>query len=135
VLVDVRNAVKTFIIGVNRRKKMSRKTKNETGKSATSVKELVTVAFAEDLELAKEYKEMLAGHDIPAAIKRQPEMAQSGFSDIAILVPEDLLDEAHDLISQQAACDDFFDMAFGNSDYELDDQSDDPLYDDSDDEF
>ncbi len=78
----------------------------------TVVKDLVTVAFAEDMDLAKQYKQMLADHDIPVAIKRQPEMAQNGFSDIAILVPESLLDEAHELISEQSVYDDFFAMAF-----------------------
>ena len=80
------------------------------------VKDLVTVAFAEDMELAKQYKEMLAAHEIPVAIKRQPEMAKNGFSDIAILVPESFLDEAHSLISEEASYDDFFDMVFGDMD-------------------
>lgn len=93
---------------------MSRKAKNEN-KNSSTVQELVTVAFAEDLELAQEYKQMLADNEIPAVIRRQPEMAQNGFSDIAILVPEDCLDDAHMLISEQAAYDDFFDMAFGDS--------------------
>lgn len=114
---------------------MSRKTKKQSSQSTASVKELVTVAFAEDMDLAKEYKQMLAEHEIHAAIKRQPEMAQSGFSDIAIMVPEDLLDEAHALISDQAACDDFFDIAFGGSDYELDERSDDGLFDETYDEL
>lgn len=84
----------------------------------TAVKDFVTVAFAEDMELARQYKEMLATHEIPVAVKRQPEMAQNGFSDIAILVPESFLDEAHSLISEEASYDDFFDMVFGDAGYE-----------------
>ena len=82
----------------------------------TDVKEFVTVAFAEDMELAKQYQELLRNNEISARIKRQPEMAQSGFSDIAITVPEDSLDEAHALISEKASYDDFFDMVFDDQD-------------------
>jgi hypothetical protein len=58
----------------------------------TDVKEYVTVAFAEDMELAKQYQELLRNNEIGVRIRRQPEMSQSGFSDIAIMVPEDSLD-------------------------------------------
>jgi hypothetical protein len=80
------------------------------------VQELVTVAFAEDMELAKQYQELLRNNEISVRIKRQPEMSQSGFSDIAILVPEDSLDEAHSLISEKANYDNFFDMMFDDQD-------------------
>ncbi|MCK5784448.1 MAG: hypothetical protein KAH06_08370 [Desulfobacterales bacterium] len=101
---------------------------------STDVKEFVTVAFAEDMELAKQYQELLRNNEISARIKRKPEMAQSGFSDIAITVPEDSLDEAHALISEKASYDDFFDMVFDDqegqqldySDFET--QEDDDLY-------
>ena len=99
---------------------MPKKAKNESSRS-TAVKELVTVAFAEDMELAKQYAQLLAENDIYAIIKRQPQMAQNGFSDIAILVPESLLDEAHELISEQASYDDFFDMMFDHGDEEVTD--------------
>jgi len=87
----------------------------ENGKT-TNVREFVTVAFAEDMELAKQYQELLRNNEISARIKRQPEMAQSGFSDIAIMVPEDSLDEAHALISEKANYDDFFDIVFDGQD-------------------
>jgi len=106
---------------------------NENYKSIV-VKEFVTVAFAEDMELAKQYQELLRNNEISARIKRQPEMAQSGFSDIAITVPEDSLDEAHALISEKSSYDDFFDVVFDDqdgqqfdySDFEI--QEDDDLY-------
>ena len=88
------------------------------------VREFVTVAFAEDMELAKQYQELLRNNEIGARIKRQPEMAQSGFSDIAIMVPEDSLDEAHALISEKASYDDFFDMVFDDQDCDRIDYSD-----------
>lgn len=85
--------------------------KTDTHKSP-AVMHFVTVAFAEDADLARQYLDLLERNEIMAVIKRQPEMADSGFSDIAIQVPEESLDEAHKLISQQAAYDDFFDTAF-----------------------
>ncbi|HOK95041.1 MAG TPA: DUF2007 domain-containing protein [Anaerohalosphaeraceae bacterium] len=91
---------------------MQRKERKEQGKSAAAAVSVVTVAFAEDMELARQYQQLLEKNQIPAVIRRQTEMAQSGFSDIAILVPEDYLDEAHSLICQQAAGEDFFGMAF-----------------------
>lgn len=99
---------------------------------STDVKEFVTVAFAEDMELAKQYQELLRNNEISARIKRQPEMAQSGFSDIAITVPEDSLDEAHALISEKASYDDFFDMVFDDQDGEQIDYSDFETEDDDD---
>ena len=101
---------------------------------STDVKEFVTVAFAEDMELAKQYQELLRNNEISSRIKRQPEMTQSGFSDIAITVPEESLDEAHALISEKASYDDFFDIVldsqdgkrFNYSDFEI--EEDDDLY-------
>ena len=85
---------------------------------AIEVEELVTVAFAEDMELAKQYQELLRNNEISVQIKRQPEMGQSGFSDIAIMVPEDSLDEAHALISEKASYDDFFDLILDDQEYD-----------------
>jgi hypothetical protein len=76
------------------------------------------------MELAKQYQELLRNNEISARIKRQPEMAQSGFSDIAITVPEDSLDEAHALISEKASYDDFFDVILDDQDGERFDYSD-----------
>ena len=101
---------------------MPRKTEMSTNKAVT-LGNYVTVAFAEDIDLAREYIDLLERNEITAAIKRQPQMAESGFSDIAIQVPEESLDEAHKLISQQAAYDDFFDMAFNQDHYQEHDAS------------
>lgn len=90
---------------------MAKKSSKQTGRTA-AVKDYVTVAFAEDMDLARQYQQVLADHDIDAVVKRQPEMALNGFSDIAILVPESELDAAHALVSEEASYDDFFDMLF-----------------------
>ncbi len=80
----------------------------------TALKELVTVAFAEDIDLANEYKELLNENDIPAAIKTRTPDSQG----IAVMVPEDFLDEAHVLIESRSSITDFFDMAFDEQDYD-----------------
>lgn len=98
---------------------MPKRAKKESGRT-TAVKDFITVAFAEDMDLARQYQQLLTENEIPAVIKRQPEMAQNGFSNIAIRVPESLLDEAHLLISEQASYDDFFDMMFDCSDQDVD---------------
>jgi len=93
---------------------MPNRRKKKPGREAT-LKEFVTVAFAEDMELAQEYKRLLNEGDIPAAIKTQPDAA-TGFSGIAVMVPEDYLDEAHVLIESQGAYSDFYDMVFEDED-------------------
>lgn len=105
---------------VNRRKKKQ--------SSQTSLKEFVTVAFAEDMDLAKEYKKLLNDESIPAAIKTQSD-SSDGFLGIAVMVPEDHLDEAHLLIESQGAYGDFYDMVF--HDQPGDDYEDDSYEEDS----
>ncbi len=99
----------------NRKKKQS---------SRTSLKEFVTVAFAEDMELAKDYKKLLNDENIPVAIKDQPD-SSSTFHGIAVLVPEEHLDEAHILIESQGVYTDFYDMVFGDNNFEDEDMDED----------
>ena len=94
----------------------------------TSLEEFVTVAFAEDVDLAKQYKKLLNDHNIPAAVRTGPEHG-STFPGVAVMVPEDHLDEAHVLIESEGACSDFYDMVFHDADdYTLEDD----LYEDED---
>ncbi|MCD6392431.1 MAG: hypothetical protein J7M40_02880 [Planctomycetes bacterium] len=88
-----------------------------------SLKEFVTVAFAEDMELAKQYKKLLNDGDIPAAVKPQSDDA-GGFPGIAVMVPEDHIDEAHVLIESQGAYNDFYDMVFHDDEYASEDFDD-----------
>ncbi len=92
--------------------------------SRTSLKEFVTVAFAEDMELAKDYKKLLSDENIPVAIKDQPD-SSSTFHGIAVLVPEEHLDEAHILIESQGVYTDFYDMVFGDNNFEDEDMDED----------
>ena len=89
-------------------------------KSQSEVKDFVVVTFVDDMEQAKEYETLLRVNDIPALIKEQVDPSVSSKS-IAVLVPEDFLDEAHVVIESQDAYDDFYDFALDeeeDSDYD-----------------
>jgi len=82
----------------------------------------VVVAFAEDLEQARDYKTLLEVNDIPAMINEQDEQSEAS-KEIAVMVPEDFLDEAHVIIESQHAYDDFYDLALedeGEGDFDSD---------------
>jgi len=70
----------------------------------------VVVTFAEDLEQAREYKTLLEVNDVSAIISEQQEQSL-GSKEIAVMVPEEFLDEAHVIIESQQAYDDFYDYA------------------------
>ena len=72
------------------------------------VKEYVVVALVDDMEQAKEYETLLRLNDIPAVIKDQLDGGTDGKA-VAIMVPEDYLDEAHVVIESQDAYDDLCD--------------------------
>ena len=91
--------------------------KNRKGKhnSAGNVRDFVTVILAGDVEQARQYQEVLRKNEIPAVIKKDAAGGLSG-QGIAVMVPEDFLDEAHVLIESQNAYDDFYDLAFEDGD-------------------
>jgi len=105
-----------------RRRKMAKRTpKTQKSPTPANLKELVTVTFVEDTEQAKDYETLLKTNDIPAIIKEQNDES-SNCKNIAVMVPEKFLDEAHVVIESQDAYDDFYDFA-------LDDDFDDDLID------
>ena len=84
-------------------------------KPQTKVQELVTVAFADSADQAKDYEAILKSNDIPVIIREQDEQETNG-KVIAVMVPEDFLDEAHVVIESQDAYDDFYDLALEDED-------------------
>jgi len=82
-------------------------------KAQTKPRDFVIAAFAEDMEQAREYETLLKAEDIPVTI-RQSESEQEQNQGIAVLVPEDCLDEAHVVIESQDAYDDFYDFVLEN---------------------
>ena len=83
--------------------------KKKSQKTQTNLKELVVVAFAEDLEQAREYEALLKSNDIPAIIKEKYDKATDS-NEITVMVPEEFIDEAHVVIESQDAYDDFYDI-------------------------
>lgn len=79
-------------------------------KSQAKLKDFVVVTFAEDLEQAREYETLLRVNDISAIVREQFDQS-SGARSVAVMVPEDCLDEAHVVIESQDAYDDFYDFA------------------------
>ncbi len=88
---------------------MNRKNKDS---DKLSVEDYVAVAFAEDLDLAQHYKQLLAESEIPAAVRRSPSPGGSAFSDIAVMVPEEYIEEAYAVIASESEHEDFFKMLF-----------------------
>ncbi|MBA7705439.1 hypothetical protein ES703_114269 [subsurface metagenome] len=86
-------------------------------KSQVKVKDFVVVTLVEDLEQARDYETLLKTNDIPAIINEQDEQEISAKA-IAVMVPEDFLDEAHVVIESQDAYDDFYDFALEDEEEE-----------------
>lgn len=97
---------------------------NRSSKSHGKVKEYVVVAFVDDMDQAREYETLLRLNDIPAVIKEQLDPGAEGKA-VAILVPEDFLDEAHVVIESQDAYDDLCDYTM-EEDEDLDFDADFP---------
>lgn len=92
---------------------MAKRRKNK--KAQTDLKELVVVAYTEDIDQAKDYETLLKNNEIPILIKQQ-ENPQGRRKNFAIMVPEDYVDEAHVIIESQDAYDDFYDFALDEKD-------------------
>ena len=88
------------------------KQRKKSQQSSTSLHEFVTVAFAEDMELAKQYKKILNESDIPVIIRDTHESAHA--PGIAVMVSEDHLDEAHVIIESQSSHESFYDLELGD---------------------
>ena len=69
----------------------------------------VVVTFADDVEQARDYESLLRASEVPVEITEQAD--QMGNREIAVMVPDEFLDEAHVIIESQDAYDDFYDLA------------------------
>jgi hypothetical protein len=107
---------------------MARKSRKNQ-KSQSNVEGYVVVAFAEDFDQAMEYKTLLDSNDVPSIVSEQNANDESSdeAQEIAIMVPEEYLDEAHVIIESQQSYDDFCDFAMGD---ESDSDLDEDLFDD-----
>ena len=91
-----------------------RKRSRKSHKSPADLAGYVVVSFAEDMEQAKDYESLLKVNDVPVVVQEQED--QLGNREIAVMVPEESLDEAHVIIESQDAYDDFYDFALEDED-------------------
>ena len=102
---------------------MSKDTKKES-RSNTKLEDLVAITLADDMDQAREYESLLKANDIPVVIKEQLDALNN--KALAVMVPEDYLDEAHVVIESQETYEDFYDLALE----EEQDGFDDDIFDD-----
>lgn len=91
---------------------------NDNSKSA--LHDYLTVAIAEDVDLANEYKNILAKNNIPAIATTQRSYS-SDVLGIAIMVPESFVEQAQDIIESSQEFDSFLDDAFNDFDEKMSD--------------
>lgn len=91
-------------------------------RSQAKMQGYVVVTLAESMEQAREYKTLLEVNDVSAIINEQQEQSLDS-NEIAVMVPEDFLDEAHVIIESQNAYDDFYDYSLeGEENDDFDDE-------------
>lgn len=91
----------------------------DTFAAETQEKDFIAVAVVDDLDQARNYKQLLEDNDIPAELKVADEADED--PSISVVVPEEYLDEAHIVIESENVYEDYFDMTL---DDDLDDYSD-----------
>ena len=92
----------------------SRRNKGDRSTTRSKEKDYVIVTVVEDMGRARDCKDVLEENDIPAIVREQEGF--SGERCIAILVPEEHLDEAHVIVESQDTYDDFYDMSMDEED-------------------
>jgi len=107
------------------REKMPKRPR-KTQKTQTNLEGYVVAAFAEDPEQAREYQALLKAENISVVVKH-PESDEAEIKGIAVMVPEDCIDEAHVVIESQDAYDDFYDFVL---EHEEDSEFDADLFED-----
>jgi hypothetical protein len=107
-----------------KRPQKTQKSRHTADKSRTKLRDLVVVTFAGDMDEARDYETLLKGNDIPAVVREQSIEESQDDKTIAVMVPEDYLDEAHVIIESQDAYDDFYDLAMEDEGEEEDTDGD-----------
>ena len=94
----------------------------------SALEDYVTAAIAEDIDLANEYRDILARNNIPAITATQKSYSDAILG-TAVMVPESLLEQAQEIIESQQDFDNYLDDAFNSPDSNTENSDD---YDDSD---
>ncbi|MCF7973713.1 MAG: DUF2007 domain-containing protein [Phycisphaerae bacterium] len=85
--------------------------------------EYVAVAVLDDMAQARDYQQVLEENDIPVQLLEDYDLEGSG--NVAVMVPDENVDEALVVIESQDAYDDFYDLALDEDMVDFDDMLDD----------
>jgi len=83
----------------------------------SALKDYVTVAIADDVDLANDYRDILIKNNIPAVTATQKSYSMAVIG-IAVMVPENLLDQAQKIVESEQDFDNFLDDAFNDSEWD-----------------
>lgn len=86
----------------------SRRKRGDRSTTRPKEKDYAIVTVAEDMEQARDCRDLLEENDIPAVVREQD--GASGETCIAVLVPEEYLDEAHVIVESRDTYDDSYDL-------------------------
>jgi len=92
------------------------KRSKKSGKADSQLQGYVVVTFADDFEQAKELEALLKSSDIPVAVEEHFGESHGG-NEIAVMVPDEFLDEAHVIIESQDAYDEYYDLMDDDDDF------------------
>ena len=104
---------------------MPKRTTKPRKKTDAKPAELAVVAYAEDEEQAREYESLLKADDIPVTISENTGSDEHGRT-VAIMVPEDYVDEASVIVESQNIYDDLYEFGMDEEDEFTDDDDDFP---------
>jgi len=96
--------------------KMSNNDKNLNDRKP-ALEDYVTIAIAEEVDLANQYRDILTKHNIPAVTVTQKSYSSEVIG-TAVMVPENFIDAAQKIIESQQDFDHFLDDAFNDSEWE-----------------
>ena len=85
--------------------------------------EYVAVAILDDMAQARDYQQLLEESDISVYLLEDD--GQEGAACVAVMVPEESIDEAQVVIESQDAYDDLYDLALDEEIVDFDDMLDD----------
>ncbi|HBG28490.1 MAG: hypothetical protein A2Y10_10680 [Planctomycetes bacterium GWF2_41_51] len=88
------------------------KTNNE---QKSALEDYVTIAIAEDVDLANDYCDILIKNHIPAVTATQKSYS-SNIIGTAVMVPDSFFEQAQEVIESQQCLDSFLDDAFNDTD-------------------
>ncbi|MDD5134245.1 MAG: hypothetical protein PHP01_02385 [Phycisphaerae bacterium] len=89
--------------------------REQNDNSKHAIDDYVAAAIAEDIDMANEYRDILAKNNIPAITTTQKSYSATTIG-FAVMVPESCLEEAQEIIESEQVFDSFLDDTFNDPD-------------------